>query len=256
MKLTDAIKEMSEAESLALIAQVVEHLAERVQLKTGPKGDRGEAGHTPTREQLVPLILETVAETYRGPAGKDGKDGRDGPSPADVNMIIHAMFYKPDGTPEHHFQGPRGETGRPGRDGVNGANGATGPQGPCGVGSPGPRGEEGRAPTKDDLKTLIREVLNENVERFRGVPGRDGANSTIPGPEGKAGAPGRDGLTEGQIRTLIENVLMSEVAQQAATTKLVAIQQEIADISADSNYARVAMQRDHIVKRLIRWFKS
>ncbi len=89
--------------------------------------------------------------------------------------------------------GPQGPPGPPGADGAQGPQGIQGPagsdgaQGPQGIqGIPGPAGADGAQGPQGDTGPA-------GADGAQGPAGADGADSTVPGPQGDPGADGAQG---------------------------------------------------------------
>lgn len=122
------------------------------------------------------VILDLVLP--RGSQGEQGSAGRDA-SIEDIRRVVVEVLSSAE--MRNAF---RGEAGRNGKDST-----VPGPRGSCGP--EGLRGPVGDSPTEHELRTLIRQVIDENPEQFRGPighAGRDGKDAVgMRGPQGKPG---------------------------------------------------------------------
>ena len=69
---------------------------------------------------------------------------------------------------------------------------------------PGPKGPAGRDMSEDDVRRVVHEVLHSDVERFRGVPGKDGAS--VVGEQGKPGRP----ATYDEVKRAVYEILSTD----------------------------------------------
>lgn len=112
---------------------------------------------------LLAVILIGASCTPFSTAGQSGPPGPPGPQGVQGPP-------GPQGSP-----GPKGEKGEPGPAGDRGPagpQGSPGPAGPAGPagGPPGPQGAAGRSPTKEEIKVMINDVLNEREAAGRPTP--------------------------------------------------------------------------------------
>lgn len=182
---------MDANEALAAITKLNESaLAEQRQLAKGEKGDRGPAGI--------------------GIPGKDGRDGKDAPIPkVKIGSVEHGdeaqvKVHEADGFFVFDFVLPRGARGAKG-DSIVGPKGES-IVGPKGQSIRGPRGETGVTPT-----IRVGSVVVGDEASVTAVQNEDGSlatfNFTLPRPKdgsvGATGAPGKDGLSEEEIRNIV-----------------------------------------------------
>ena len=160
----------------------------------------------------------------------------------------------------------------------------------------GPQGVPGKDVNVADLKSAIEKIIDQKLdaiiatipERFRGPAGRDGKDSTVPGPAGPVGPvgpAGKDstvpgpagktivvekpvkgdkgdkgdaipgprgpsGLDEKQITDLVCTILTNANAVSEQTLKLIAVTMELDSIETDPKYHRLGVVRNEIVNRL------
>jgi hypothetical protein len=127
--------------------------------ETGPKGDRGDDGLTPSSDELRALIAPMIPAPIPGPAGPTGERGADGETPTveQIEKLIRPLI--PPAIP--------GEPGRPGEPGVPGIN--------------------GRTPSADELRDLMTPLIPAPIIGERGADG-------LHGKDGRDGVDGRDAL--------------------------------------------------------------
>lgn len=89
-------------------------------------------------------------------------------------------------------KGDKGEVGPMGPRGFKGESivGPRGPKGDKGDSVVGPKGEDGKTPTKTEIKSLIKPLIPAPIKGDRGEKGEKGD----PGKDGKDGRDGKDGL--------------------------------------------------------------
>ncbi|XP_041483858.1 uncharacterized protein LOC121430607 [Lytechinus variegatus] len=131
----------------------------------GPQGDQGRPGDTPTREQLIDIVVSIPGlQGEPGPRGLPGIDG---------------------------VKGEKGTRGEYGYRGVEGPKGIRGEKGQKGVfGEPGPPGPPG---TLGDINIL--EITGTESQLIPGPPGPPGVPGIPgdPGAQGFGGSPGERG---------------------------------------------------------------
>lgn len=103
------------------------------------------------------------------------------------------------GTPVAGPPGSRGQPGKGGMPGPSGEPGSRGEPGRGGVGPPGPKGDPGMpaptiTPSPGPSGALGKDGRDGADSTIPGPPGSPGADSTIPGPPGSPGRDGRDGI--------------------------------------------------------------
>lgn len=155
----------------------------------------------PSQEELVKAFREYCAE--------GNCRGKDGASPTADDIAAAFVRFCADG----RCTGPAGKDAPPAVDGKDGAPGAAGKDGADGAALPpsgemvlaavttycstsgacvGPTGADGAAgppPTAEVVLAAVQQVCANNA--CVGPMGPAGADSTVPGPEGPAGPPGR-----------------------------------------------------------------
>jgi hypothetical protein len=112
------------------------------------------------------LGLRPGAPGRPGAGGLPGTPGRQGPAGKGL-------------------RGPRGLPGRP--CGLPECRGPQGVPGESVKGDTGPTGDPGRAPTATEIGQAVAEYCADHGQ-CKGADGKDGADSTVPGPAGPAGA--------------------------------------------------------------------
>ncbi len=100
---------------------------------------------------------------------------------------------------DSHVQGPRGDS-------------VTGPVGRAGA--------DGKSVSKEEVVQLIRQILDENPEKFRGLTGKDGI--------GIQGAVGKDGMTEEEVLNLVIKAIADPSLLEHATVKLAHVEAWVA----------------------------
>lgn len=83
------------------------------------KGERGDDGKTPTREELIEIIKALIPAPVKGEKGEDGKDGKD----ADESRIV-ALVLKRIPKPKDGVDGKDGRTPIKGVDYFDGKDGS------------------------------------------------------------------------------------------------------------------------------------
>lgn len=191
--------------------------------------------------------VEKIHTRYQGPPGRPGKDA---PPPKIVIGTVtsgepaDAKIRTVDGTFVLDLCLPRGSDGRDGYSNVPGPAGRDGADALTTIavgqvvsgreamaslrhegdvvildlvlprGSQGERGSPGNSPTEGELQTLIRSVIDENPERFRGasgVPGRDGRDGV--GLRGPIGKPGDISAAVAQAEQEARNIVKEALAE-------------------------------------------
>lgn len=170
----------------------------------------------------------------RGEPGRDGRDGKDGKDAAPVSISIGIITSgdKPEARVRTESNNsfvldlclPRGPEGPRGLHGL-----------PSEI--PGPKGEKGDTPTPEEIKTLVKSVINENREAFRGPKGdrgESGAPSTVPGPAGQSiqGPQGERGeaghsVNEEELKAIFIRVLSETGVLTETQARLVAVRTEL-----------------------------
>lgn len=145
---------------------------------TGPQGDQGAAGHSPSVTATKSGTVTTISVDGKAIATvNDGEKGDTGP------------------------QGVKGDPGEMGPQGPIGKTGATGPQGPIGeTGPQGPTGQAGHSPIVKASKTgTVTTIsidgvnvasINDGERGPQGIQGVKG-DPGIQGPVGETGAAGQ-----------------------------------------------------------------
>lgn len=116
-----------------------------------------------SEDQVVDAVLDQLPAPEQGPRGPRGPAGEDAdaPSTAEIRALVQLVY-----TANPPAPGQDGTNGTDGSDGADGADGKTGPRGPgC--------------------------VEELGLDQCRGPAGPKGEDSTVPGPAGQDGAPGR-----------------------------------------------------------------
>ena len=170
----------------------------------GPPGPAGEIG---------PAGPDGPASTVPGPAGPAGPAGPEGP----VGPAGEVGPAGPEG-PASTVPGPAGPAGADGVDGQQGIQGAPG----LGIRYKGEVASVAELPTtgqvqgdlwvignrEDDTQpaesyiwddAITDWVYGGRIQGPQGVPGKDGADSTVPGPVGPAGPAGADSTVPGPV---------------------------------------------------------
>src|SRR6267143_1804942 len=134
----------------------------------------------------------------------------------------------------------RGETGSAGADGVSNIPGPKGNSGDSGA-----DGRDGKSVSKEEAAELIRQTLDENPEKFRGLGGKDGVE--------RKGATGLAGLDEEAIINLVVKAISDPSLLEHATVKLAYVEQWIA-----TQIARTAPSDPvhRVVESLRQWIKQ
>ena len=150
----------------------------------------------PTQAELV--------EAFRAYCSEGNCRGADGQPPTADDIAAAFVAFCADG----RCTGPAGQDGKPGEEGKPGADAE--PLAPqfemvlaavtefCGAGvCTGPAGERGPGPTQEMVVAAVQTVCANDA--CRGPAGPAGADSTVPGPQGVQGEPGR-GIADTQCQ--------------------------------------------------------
>jgi hypothetical protein len=120
-----------------------------------------------------------------------------------------------------------GGKAHPSLRGERGADSTTvGPRGDTGATGVGRNGADGKSVSKEEVAALIRQILDENPDKFRGHVGRDGASIQ--------GTSGKDGMTEEDVLNLVIKAISDPSLLNHATVKLAHVEQWVSSVLARS----------------------
>src|SRR6266566_3581294 len=221
--LVEEIRKLEFEDALDLLASLVQELIQRVDLRKGDIGPRGEPG----------------VSNIPGPEGKEGKPGRDADVLAVIDLaqksMLETLRRELSSAVKTYIESLGDLRGRDGRDGSDGVIGQVGPRGATGIqGEPGKNGRDGE-----------RGVQGERGQQ--GITGQAGPQGT-PGQNGSDGAPGANGATREEIANVVWEIIGS--SSDTVLKQFVALRKEIGLVETDRRYQRVHSIREEICERL------
>src|SRR6266478_5232543 len=168
-----------------------------VQGIAGPKGDTGSVGPSANPREVAELAANIVQKIYRYDAQNAKFDAFMDELEGEIARVKANLRFAI--IEELKLSGVLDEKGNahPSLRGEHGADSTV--AGPTGsVGAKGNSGVDGKSVSKEEVAQLIRQILDEKPEKFRGLTGRDGV-----GKQGSTGADGKDGMTEEDVLNLV-----------------------------------------------------
>ena len=183
------------------------------------KGDRGDDGASVSPDDIVPLVRQEVSKQVADiPRPQDGKTI----TVNDVQPLLRDLVDAAVGALPVPARGEDGKDGRDGADGRNGADGKDGKDGQDGRdgkdGADGEDGKDGIAVTAEDVRPMLRELVDAAVAALPApARGQDGTSVTIEDvrpliEQLVAAVPPPKGISAEDLRPVVEELVDAAAA--------------------------------------------